>query len=308
MRHLVFCISGFSGSGKDAITSHIIDKYGGIRAGLVDPAKRYISSLYGFTQNQLFGPSSARNCGDIRLPKKEFKLLKESDINHNNHPEGLSIGVSTDIKYYEFEMKYDDITFLDLHKYPHIIHESRNVTVFVEEGDPNFWLSPREVLQKHCENMNSMYLNTWVDKCIQIHKKLSIVNKIDNWYSFHEYSYDQMKGLIKNDSKSGKILFDGTIISCIPDLRHFHEIIEINLSRDEIFNPIILKVDRAGIELPPYDHRSETEQTKIPDEAFDYVIHNDSSLHDLHVKIDIMMNEVIDSEWYPTRTTIIPDI
>ena len=41
---------------------------------------------------------------------------------------------------------------------------------------------------------------------------------------------------------------------------------------------LVIRIKRKGIEEPPYDHPSETEQTQVPDEWFDAVIQNDSTL------------------------------
>ena len=73
--HYIIAISGFSGSGKDEAVSQLIRKYYAIQTGLADPGKRHLADAYGFTEEQLFGPSHFRNAGDLRIPKNSLENL-----------------------------------------------------------------------------------------------------------------------------------------------------------------------------------------------------------------------------------------
>jgi hypothetical protein len=61
-------------------------------------------------------------------------------------------------------------------------------------------------------------------------------------------------------------------------------------------------VKRKGIEKPPFNHRSETEQTEIADNEFNYVINNDGTIKDLHEKVDHIIENDILAEPITSRT------
>jgi len=75
MKHVMVCISGFSGTGKDEIAKRLWSKHNATQANLVDPAKRHVMDLYGFTEDQVFGPSESRNSGDDRYVRSDGTLL-----------------------------------------------------------------------------------------------------------------------------------------------------------------------------------------------------------------------------------------
>jgi hypothetical protein len=65
--HYMIGFSGFAGVGKDECAKALILNHNGIQTGLADPAKRHVGELYGFTKDQLFGPSELRNQVDPEL-------------------------------------------------------------------------------------------------------------------------------------------------------------------------------------------------------------------------------------------------
>lgn len=79
-KHYVLCISGYSGSGKDEFASQIITDTGAPKIGLADPAKRHMADIYGFSEEQLFGPSSCRNAGDVRYLREEARSMTAEDL------------------------------------------------------------------------------------------------------------------------------------------------------------------------------------------------------------------------------------
>jgi hypothetical protein len=80
IKHYVLCISGYSGSGKDEFASQIITDTGAPKIGLADPAKRHMADIYGFTEEQLFGPSSCRNAGDVRYLREEARSMTAEEL------------------------------------------------------------------------------------------------------------------------------------------------------------------------------------------------------------------------------------
>lgn len=59
-------LSGDAGAGKDSVANVLVDSYGWERYSLAAPLKRFASDMFGFTDAQLYGPSSARNAPDPR--------------------------------------------------------------------------------------------------------------------------------------------------------------------------------------------------------------------------------------------------
>lgn len=55
-----------AGAGKDAVADRLVEKHGFVRIALADPLKRICQDVFDFTDEQLWGPSSARNAPDQR--------------------------------------------------------------------------------------------------------------------------------------------------------------------------------------------------------------------------------------------------
>jgi len=282
MRHYMIGISGFSGTGKDTIANRLIEQFKAIRIGLADPAKRHMADLYGFTEEQLFGPSEKRNAGDLRYPKHhKFELIKVIDPSDtgNLSLDGKPTKLDPNKEYYLFSCVDNSYYQLPCE------NVKRHKIYYVEKGDPNFWLSPRETLQGHCELMNTMYLNTWIRK--------SIETQIQVAREWRHCCYSNMKGI---SYIVIPLLIDPEyIVTCSPDFRHKHEIkLTREYGKGDVI-PIIIRVKMPSIPKPPYQHRSELEQATIPDSEFDFVLNNDGSIHDLDLKVDKAMKYILES-------------
>jgi len=251
-RHLMVCISGFSGVGKDESAKRLITKYGAIQTGLVDPAKRHMADLYGFTESQLFGPSRNRNAGDLRYPKTNnpprFRISSELTPESNQW-------VDAAVPWWCFDQGDDD--------------QDR---VWVRQHDPKYWLSPREALQRYCELMNLMYENSWVRKGIEIHKQIAT----------GRFAYSRMLGLIPTTNSDTP----EKVMTVFTDFRHKHEFQEARKAADGTTEPIFIRIKHPKITEPPFNHRSEIEQTEIPDSQFHHIVVNDGTIEALYAKID----------------------
>lgn len=319
----MICISGYSGTGKDMVAGHLVREYGAVQTGLADPAKRHMADLYGFTEEQLFGPSSARNKGDLRYPKEAFhkyglrpSLHLEGEYGeverHGFNGEcvvlpGLEGGsLSVDVKYWVFEGRSVSEAQATTKpcKLPRLSWQPLklgNARYFVPEGDARFWLCCREPLQDYCELMNELYLRSWSRKGVEIQKQLAQVRDADGSEAFFNYSYSRMEGVVVNDVNDGENWrgTDGTFMSCFADFRHWHELREANDAED--VTAVLVRVKRPSVPEPPYNHRSETEQAEIDDFYFDFVLDNDGTLEELYAKVDEMVVAVKDEEWETTR-------
>lgn len=65
MNARLIVLSGDAGAGKDSLAD-ILEDRGWKRYSLAGPLKRFAGDMFGFTDEQLYGPSSARNAPDPR--------------------------------------------------------------------------------------------------------------------------------------------------------------------------------------------------------------------------------------------------
>ncbi len=278
MRHLMVCISGFSGAGKDECALQLVQNHRAVQTGLADPAKRHMADVYGFTEQQLFGPSKFRNAGDIRWMKNNGVELGLKKFQGELPEVSIPMGAGAMVGKLDSEKSYWTYESRDPGTRPYIPSTLGNGTVFVEECDPEFWLSPREVLQQYCEKLNNFVLNTWIHKGVE--DQLYIASGL--------YTYARMRGLVKQEEGRWNNDLE-TTVTCFADFRHIHEVKFVRkFAKSSMvpFEPVLVRVKRPSIKKPPYNHRSETEQVKIRDAAFDVVIENDKTVADLHRAID----------------------
>jgi len=307
LRHFLVCISGYSGSGKDEFSKVLVDEMRAPKVGLADPAKRHMADLYGFTERQLFGPSANRNAGDIRYPKQELFDwgLTVSRSSSENPPEGLVGSLRDGVSYWECDARNTAEAF------PYVPGRLGSAKIFVPEGHPTFWLSPREALQRYCELMNLMYGDTWIRKSVNVHVQLGQTFERHGG-RFMLYAYDRMMGVIKPDEAvvSGEAHLvpapedGGSFFSCSADFRHVHEFRMVRKLSSPDFLPVTIRVKRPSIPNPPFQHRSETEQATIPDEFFDFVVDNDGTPEDLHAKAREIVEKVQEKGWVPRRWSL----
>lgn len=59
-------LSGEAGAGKDSVAKLLVSRHGWVLYSLAAPLKRFLGDMFGFTDEQLYGPSSARNTPDPR--------------------------------------------------------------------------------------------------------------------------------------------------------------------------------------------------------------------------------------------------
>lgn len=314
--HYIFCVSGFSGTGKDEFCRRLVEGHSAVHTGLADPAKRHMADIYGFTHDQLFGPSHMRNAGDPRYPKTAItkagaRLADMSellDISGDDHTDPEKIWWCADLDL------TDETEIRNLVMAPNgsacagkKLFQSRRlggtqVRIFFEDTNPMFFLSPREALQKYCDLMNRMYLCTWVQAGVELHRKLAVLRDIltrDDQVSRPVHAYDRMLGLMPNEFRVGseasfhrQATYD--VVTCFSDFRHRHEIRYVREAERERggFRTVLIRVKRPGVEKPPFNHRSETEQATIPDSEFDYVVDNNNTISGLHAVVDTIVSQV----------------
>lgn len=66
MRTKLIGIHGRAGAGKDTVADWLVRERGYVRVSLADPMKRFCAEVFGFSEEQLWGPSEHRNAPDAR--------------------------------------------------------------------------------------------------------------------------------------------------------------------------------------------------------------------------------------------------
>ena len=63
---MILGIMGKAGAGKDTFADLLVKEHGFVKIGLADEMKRWLKRVFDFSDEQLFGPSQARNAPDER--------------------------------------------------------------------------------------------------------------------------------------------------------------------------------------------------------------------------------------------------
>lgn len=279
MRHIMVCISGWAGTGKDELARRLVKGYGAVQTGLADPAKRHMADVYGFTEDQLFGPSASRNAGDPRYPKNvvgELGMSVEGEeyVLRMSGPLDRVCAVSA-----AHRLGLNDL--LEAAS----IDGGGPAEFRARVTDPRFSLSPREALQLYCEQLNNLHTNTWVAKGVE--DQIRIVRG--------GMLYSRMGGLIADRESHWNPRTEA--VTCFADFRHIHEFRYVRSRAGGGLVPVLVRIKRPTVPAPPYPHRSEVEQTLVRDAAFDYVVNNDSTIEALHAAVDRIVAEVSAPSW-----------
>lgn len=66
---MIIGLCGLAGSGKDTAADFLVKKSGYVKVAFADPLKRICKEVFQFSDEQLWGPSAARNGPDTRYPR-----------------------------------------------------------------------------------------------------------------------------------------------------------------------------------------------------------------------------------------------
>jgi len=83
---MIIGITGKAGSGKDTAADILVDGFGFRKISLADPMKRAVMDWFGFSHNQLWGPSEMRNAPDkryVRVPAHEEPCFRTDEWGHS---------------------------------------------------------------------------------------------------------------------------------------------------------------------------------------------------------------------------------
>jgi hypothetical protein len=265
---MILGICGLAGSGKDTAAKFVIDDHRFIPMAFADEMKRICKRVYGFTDDQLWGPSASRNAVDKRYPRSHhtWTKLPKREAGESLHDGRL-------ITWYED--RWEGCACCGVEAL--FVEVEPGGPVRAPEGLGPCFLTPRYALQQLGTGWGrDCYWNTWVDVTIRDARLLL------GWDRevAGGYWYDRAFGLQSN-------ILTNRIPDYIPgvvvtDCRYLNEIQAIKTAGGKV-----VRVVRpgAGLQGGAALHSSETEQATIPDEAFDAVIVNDESLEALQSRV-----------------------
>lgn len=202
---MIIGISGLANSGKDTAADFLVGRYGFAKTSFADPMKNIARDVFGFSYEQLWGPSEARNAPDERYPRSHGPYVDQTCACC-----GLYTGACT---------------------LPEAMALAKKRPCF---------LTPRFALQQLGTAFGrTCYPNVWVDLAIR-------------------------------NAGHGDVV--------IPDVRFKNEIEGLRAA-----GAYVVRITRPGAGLfgSAGQHVSETEQSEIPNSAFDSVIRNDRGLREL---------------------------
>lgn len=178
--------------------------------------------------------------------------------------------IARDVYNFSYEQLWGDLKDIEDERYP------RPIQGLTPTNGVGF-LTPRHALEiLGTEAVRHCYENTWVDLTIRTSRKLLNDKRTD---------YTPTSG-ISTDYRYPLNGYKGVII---PDVRFKNEIDAIHNTGGRVY-----RIKKAGTKSPT-QHISQTGQLLLGDEQFDGVLENESDIHSLYSKVDILMNR------FPTR-------
>ena len=85
MKRLIV-LSGEAGAGKDSLAKLLVDEFDWTLYSLAGPLKRFAADMFGFTDEQLYGPSSFRNAPDPRWARPCSTCAGTGKVYGTDHP------------------------------------------------------------------------------------------------------------------------------------------------------------------------------------------------------------------------------
>ena len=251
---MIVGLCGLSGSGKDAVGEILVKAHGFIRVAFADIMKRICMEVFDFTDEQVWG--DGKNEPDSRysmcLSKTLLSALRLSArrcINCGCRGREVECCCSKEC--------YDNFRSNG----PLLPGMTEGL-----DGDGGEYLTPRYALQTLGSWGRDCYSDIWVEYTLRVVGKL-----LDGGFV-----YTPVGGL----QSEYAFPYTGVVVT---DVRFRNEIAAIKKAGGKV-----VRILRHGYTEPKWNHPSETEQLEVPDEEFDYILHNDGTLVDLAVKLEDM--------------------
>ena len=255
---------GSAGAGKDTAGDRLVEKHGFVKVSLADPLKRMCRDTFGFSDDQLWGPSEKRNEPDKAWPRprRSGAICKECVPTEFTNP-------LTEIVDYGGYFGRRPCIVCGVEK------PSSELT---HRQLPTEYLTPRHALQQ---------LGTeWGRECspdVWVHQALISARTL---FEESTATYTAKGGLIMSNNFSNSEDRDvrGVVI---PDVRFENEFDAIRRAGGRI-----IRVKRMSARLPGGvgQHASEQGVVNFSDSMFDYVMPNNADIGTLHTHVDRMMD------------------
>lgn len=242
-------ILGFAQTGKDTV-AHILNNHGYQRMAMADPLKRMVMELFDFSFGQMWGTLTQKELPDLRYPRPRHEWNRSMVLPYDES--------DADIKC-------------------QCCGETMGVW---QQTRSTCFLTPRYAMKiigtegaRHCYNP------IWVERAIKDAKLVESGG----------YAYSQVEGLTRPMALPTFVMGGKDIplpdvappkIVVFTDCRFENEVEGILAAGGQVY-----RIRRPGFEKPMFDHPSETEQLRIPDDRLTGVIHNDGTLADLERKL-----------------------
>jgi len=266
---MIVGICGEAGSGKDATADFLVKSHGFSKIALADPLKRICQNVYGFSDDQLWGPSWQRNKPDRRW-EHGAQGYRDAALREFGNGQGRAQKLLAEGQDWQRDTIVETLF--------------QTAALYASEG----WLTPRFALQRlGTEWGRTCSPNTWTSYALRVCDQLQT----------GDYIYDA-RGGVRPLVGVGDLMHGKTDV-IISDLRYKHEIEEVRAAGGKVVR--IVRKERPAtpavndtLKTVPGDlwellengefwktlnattatHSSETEQKTLPDELFDHHIIN----------------------------------
>ena len=250
MIETVLGLLGPAGSGKDLVADWLQEK-GFSKVAFADPMKRFAYKTFGFTVEQLWGPSPKRNQSisvDDAWWMEAIGHMGEASGEIVNHVLQTGDRVQGYLKLHDWfsNLRKENPTSIS----PRIVLQTMG-TEWGRQVDPTLWVR-------------------YAYETIEVLKR------------DHTYQYDQLHGIV--DSTMAQVIrnYQGVVI---PDHRFINEV-----EQSQQKGSYVIRLRRLSQESTPAvgvaGHQSEAEQKTIPDSAFDAVLEFEEGLDKVHAVLD----------------------
>jgi hypothetical protein len=237
-------LTGQAGAGKDTIASFLVKNHKAVAVALADPMKRFAQLVFGFTDDQLWGPSASRNAKDERFASSEYNDACWERL----RKVGLQWCKEVLPTLSEMDLLY---AYKALRSWAQgLLNDAQ-----VEGG-----LTPRKALQtlgtEWGRNFNS---DMWIDAGIRATIKLLGGG----------YAYDRVKGLVADEKSQPELVV-------ITDGRFRNEIVKVASMGGHTWKVVSSTIDTAAVDKAGIaGHSSEAQQLTIPNHFFTLILHNE---------------------------------
>lgn len=269
-------ITGQAGSGKDTVADRLVKEHGFQKVALADPIKRFGYHVFGFSEEQLWGPSDKRNEMDPRFTLCE---IRSANVDFGSKSTTNKLSRVCDGGWYvaaKSLLEYGPEWLQEVVPGCDVEEQMEGLCLwFATMGHKYPQLSPRIMLQHLGTEWGREYVNenVWVDCMLETSRRILEEGR----------PYNRKNGLGSDVTLREKDQPNGVVIS---DVRFMNEIKAIQEGDGKLIRVKRPKTDRKSTKVGITYHASEEEQKQFSDEMFDIIILNDGSVKDLEEDID----------------------